>query len=147
MPTQWELPSQFFDIHLPSSTNPTINFCDSIIRKANVMYENYWGAGSNLKLPTTPPNSMSKSSRFEVKYPTTNITRTPPRKTMVNMATFDDLLPSQFKTDSKRRKTIVVRAAVVSHHSCSQLKSPQAYTSPRQQDLEERKSLQRKSPT
>jgi len=134
MPTQWELPSQFFDIHLPSSTNPTINFCDSIIRKANVMYENYWGAGTNLKLPTTPPK-------------TSNITRTPPRKTMVNMATFDDLLPSQFKTDSKRRKTIVVRAAVVSHHSCSQLKSPQAYTSPRQQDLEERKSLQRKSPT
>ena len=43
MPTQYELPSEMFEIHLPQSENPTINLCDAIVRKANLLNEKFRG--------------------------------------------------------------------------------------------------------
>ncbi len=43
MPTQWELPQEMFEFHLPQSENPTINLCDAIVRKANMIKEEFYG--------------------------------------------------------------------------------------------------------
>jgi len=43
MPTDWELPSEMFDLNLRKSENPTVNLCDAIVRKVNLLNENFLG--------------------------------------------------------------------------------------------------------
>ena len=37
MPSAWDLPSEFFDLRIAKSTNPTINLCDGMKRKATMI--------------------------------------------------------------------------------------------------------------
>lgn len=43
MPTEWELPESQNAINFPQSQNPTINLCDAIVRKANMIEKNFRG--------------------------------------------------------------------------------------------------------
>ena len=43
MPTKWDLPDSLFDINLPQSKNPTVNFCDALVRKATFLHDNFRG--------------------------------------------------------------------------------------------------------
>ena len=43
MPTDWELPSEMFELNLAKSENPTVNLCDAIVRKVNLLNENFRG--------------------------------------------------------------------------------------------------------
>ena len=43
MPTDWELPKEIFDLNLRKSENPTVNLCDAIVRKVNILNENFRG--------------------------------------------------------------------------------------------------------
>ena len=45
IPSVWELPEELFfnKIYIPTSNNPTINFCDSLTRKAATFYDNFMG--------------------------------------------------------------------------------------------------------
>jgi hypothetical protein len=41
IPKAWDLPEEFFEFVVPSSDNPTIVFCETLVRKANIMNENF----------------------------------------------------------------------------------------------------------
>lgn len=41
LPKDFSLPEELFAVNLAKSSNPTINFCDAMIRKAGILQENY----------------------------------------------------------------------------------------------------------
>ena len=41
MPKNFDLPPELFEINMPKSSNPTINFCDAIVRKANILNDKF----------------------------------------------------------------------------------------------------------
>ena len=43
MPNVWEIPEEFFSVNMPTSENPTINYCDAIMRKAHLIREKFRG--------------------------------------------------------------------------------------------------------
>ena len=43
MPQRWDIPDEFFAVNMPVSNNPTINYCDAIVRKAKLVKENFLG--------------------------------------------------------------------------------------------------------
>ena len=42
MPKKWENPNESI-FHYPQSDSPTINICDAMIRKTNLLYETFRG--------------------------------------------------------------------------------------------------------
>ena len=63
MPTDWELPKEIFDLNLRKSENPTVNLCDAIVRKVNILNENFRGKRKPeyMKYQFTP-STMSKEN-------------------------------------------------------------------------------------
>jgi hypothetical protein len=49
LPAEYKLPEELFNVNLGSSTNSTINLCDGLKRKANVLGENF-KAGTRVPL-------------------------------------------------------------------------------------------------
>ena len=43
IPADWELPNEMFDFNPNKSSNETINFCESMKRKAVFMHDNFLG--------------------------------------------------------------------------------------------------------
>jgi hypothetical protein len=43
IPSRWELPDEVFKINLPGSLNPTINLCDALVRKADMINDHFRG--------------------------------------------------------------------------------------------------------
>ena len=41
MPKTFDLPEELFEFVVPSSDNPTINFCDDIVRKAQILNDKF----------------------------------------------------------------------------------------------------------
>lgn len=43
MPTNWDFPAGLSQVTLYSHESPTINFCDQMVNKANILYESFRG--------------------------------------------------------------------------------------------------------
>ena len=43
IPKEWEIPEEFFEVNMPISDNPTINYCDAIKRNAKLLQEKFRG--------------------------------------------------------------------------------------------------------
>ena len=44
MPKKWDFPDELFKVHMPSSDNKTVSFCDALTRKANLLNNEYRGS-------------------------------------------------------------------------------------------------------
>ena len=43
MPKHWDHPTELFEVRGANSDSQTINLCDALIRKTDLLYENYRG--------------------------------------------------------------------------------------------------------
>lgn len=58
MPSEFELPEEIFEIHMPQSSSPTVNFCDALTRKANMLNNRFRG-------DRRPKYMQNKELKFE----------------------------------------------------------------------------------
>lgn len=58
MPAQWDLPNELFEIHMPKSENRTVNFCDTMVRKVNILRDKFQG--------NSQPSYAKKGAAFDL---------------------------------------------------------------------------------
>ena len=64
MPTQWDHPDELFEVKNSVSNSSTVNLCDAIIRKANLLYEDYRGN----RIPKFMENSANNFPEIADRY-------------------------------------------------------------------------------
>ena len=87
MPTPWELPKELHflsQVHLPVSDSPAINLCDAIVRKANMLNQNFRGSRK--------PEYMSHTYlKFDSSLPSIASSKKIPSLGMLNLNTQSDV--------------------------------------------------------
>jgi len=59
MPSDWELPEEIFDLNLQKSSNPIVHMCDAMVRKVNILNENFRGNRRPEYMSVKPKESNS----------------------------------------------------------------------------------------